>query len=88
MPSDPNFEFDEIVAALNEAVDQDAECPWILDDGTDECYEIVARPSYVRQALYAATHNGGWTSFIDNAGEEFFINVNKLIAIAHPIKEE
>lgn len=40
-----------------EEVDQDAPRPWVLDDGTDECYDIVARPSYIRQALYAATHN-------------------------------
>lgn len=87
MPTDPNFEFDEIVAASNEVVDQDAERPWVLDDGTDECYEIIARPSNIKEALYAATHNGGWTSFTDPDGDMIFINVNKLIAIAPPIQE-
>ncbi len=68
-------------------VDQDAERSWVLDDGTGECYDIVARPSYIKEALYAAKGNLGWTSFYDADGDQIFININKLIAIAPAIQE-
>lgn len=83
-PYHDSFEVDEPVECEPEAIDQDAERPWILDDGSVECYEIVARPSYIKEALYTAKSNLGWTSFIDSDGDLIFINVHKLIAIAPP----
>lgn len=84
---DESFEVDEPVGYEPEAEDQDAPRVWVLDDGTDSCYKIVTRPSHIRQALCAATHNNGWTSFIDPDGYELFVNVNKLIAIGSPAED-